>query len=355
MILPVVNKGRLWSLSKQKSSITLCHAVHSTEWRPAMASYDSLLLSHRKAPCTPMKKVSSPLALSTEEKADLSQDFPQPRQSAQGRPMLSWDWEQVINTAFCFLSCSLPLLATYLPNGLQIFESYKKGLTLQSAALEHSKPQSFWVHDFHCCSELSSSLAPTEMLWSEPDYSNRSKSDFKSLLVLPEYIPDLPQRIPLCSPGTRSNQYSEIGSKRLGYLMEHLHSPVKNPNTVGQRKVTTQRDWVPQKKPKTTNAKWCMRRKHLSKASLDAKSWRRKNKLRLLEGLMDQRSFYVLPAVKAGHNCLWISIRLPHSTIPSAGDKIWRKNWEPRLSIRSEFKTGSNPYLPEEVKHQTSG
>lgn len=54
-----------------------------------MASYDYLLLSHRKAPCMPMKKVPSPLALPTEEKADLSQDFPQPRQSPQGRLMLS--------------------------------------------------------------------------------------------------------------------------------------------------------------------------------------------------------------------------------------------------------------------------
>lgn len=118
------------------------------------------------------------------------------------------------------------------------------------------------VQDFHCCSELSSSLAPTGMLWNEPDYSNRSKSDFKSLLILPEYIPDLPQRHPLCSPGTRSNQYSEIGSERLGYLMEHLHSPVKNPNTAGQRKVMIWREWVPEKKKnKTRNVKWCMKRK----------------------------------------------------------------------------------------------
>lgn len=94
-----------------------------------------------------------------------------------------------------------------------------------------------------------------------------------------------------------------------------------------------------------------MRRKHLSKGSLDAKSWRWKNKLRLLEGLMEKRSIYVLPAVKAGHVSLWISVRLPHSTISSAGDRIWRKNWESRLSVRSEFKTGSNPYLPWEVKH----
>lgn len=54
-----------------------------------MVSYDSVLLSHRKAPCTPRKKVPSPLALLMEEKVDLSQDFPQPRQSAQGRPMSS--------------------------------------------------------------------------------------------------------------------------------------------------------------------------------------------------------------------------------------------------------------------------
>lgn len=54
-----------------------------------MVSYDSLLLSHRKAPCTTLKKVPSPLALLTEKKVDLSQDFPQQRQSAQGRLMLS--------------------------------------------------------------------------------------------------------------------------------------------------------------------------------------------------------------------------------------------------------------------------
>lgn len=91
--------------------------------------------------------------------------------------------------------------------------------------------------------------------------------------------------------------------------------------------------------------------KHLSKASLDAKSWSCKNTLRLLQGLMDKRSFYVLPTVKARHISLWISAGLPHSTIPSAGNRIWRKNWEPRLSMRPEFKTGSNPYLPWEVRH----
>lgn len=98
-----------------------------------------------------------------------------------------------------------------------------------------------------------------------------------------------------------------------------------------------------------SNGAW--RGKPLSKRSLDTKSWGSKNELRLLEGLMDKRSFYVLPAVKAWHVSLWISLRLPHSTIPSVGDRIWRKNWEPRLSIRSEFKTGSNPYLPWQVKH----
>lgn len=195
-----------------------------------MASYDPLLLSLGKAPCIPMQKVPSPLALLRGEGWPLSW-LPTAKAVCPGQAYIELRL-RTGNTAFCFLSCSLPLLATYLPNGLQIFESYIKrfdftvsclGAQQATELLGTGFPLLFWTVRQPC---------PTGMVESEPDYNNRSKSDFKPLLILPEYIPDLPQRYPLCSPGTRSNQYSEIGSERLGYLMEHLHSPVKNPDTV---------------------------------------------------------------------------------------------------------------------------